>query len=689
MTVRKVPTTEFPTINEALAVSQPYDTIRVGEGTFAESLSINVEGLRLIGEGKGKTTIDGRDLGLTDGIIIDDNCVTIQDLTVQNFKGSGICVVGFTNIIHKVQILNNGSHGIEINTSLNIVIECVINDNIENGIVVERDDNYIIQCKIIHNLNGVFLNDDNNLIYCCIAQKNRQDGFNVSSCRNYIISCAAINNNGNGFNDNNEDSNFYTLNKALGNLENGFVIGNFTVLFENISKENGLNGMIGADDARIIKNLVMGNKENGIRIEGKDSLIDRNIVTNNTVAGISIAGNNIAVRSNCIKGNSPDLFVEIEIVGCTFADNTCETSMPFGLCERNDAIDVQEGESIQQAISDAQDGFQINVSKGIFHEQIMIPINKDRLRIVGSDACETILDGKNIAGNGMTIESERNSIENITVQHFGSSGVLINNEENTFDKVQSKNNQADGFQINNNQNLFNLCEAKMNGNNGFHLQVDSELNYFLKCNTNHNGGNGFLEDEISNEHLFFCNTSKQNGMDGFRLLSDPNLCIGNWASNNKGNGFFINEDSLILNNKTIDNSLNGLFIEEDETLIWGNVCNKNKADGIQINELENRIIKNICQLNNGNGIQINDTFFIESIIDHNCIENNLKSGIIIVDPTADNFGIRSNCLSGNSPDIQNNSESTDNIVFDENKCNSSIPGGLCEGDCRKKKYFKR
>ncbi|MDP5274081.1 hypothetical protein [Chengkuizengella axinellae] len=34
------------------------------------------------------------------------------------------------------------------------------------------------------------------------------------------------------------------------------------------------------------------------------------------------------------------------ITGGTFADNICETSIPSGLCERNDAIDVQEGDFI-------------------------------------------------------------------------------------------------------------------------------------------------------------------------------------------------------------------------------------------------------------------------------------------------------------------------------------------------------
>ncbi|MDP5274078.1 right-handed parallel beta-helix repeat-containing protein [Chengkuizengella axinellae] len=386
MTVRNVPTTEFPTINDALAESQPYDTIRVGEGTFPESLNIDIKGLRLIGEGKGKTILDGRDLGLTDGIIIDESFVTIQNLTVQNFNDSGICVEASNNIIHKVGILNNLNHGIELQSTApkTIIIECEINENVGNGINVDSDDNYIIQCKMIHNLNGVFLDEENNIISCCLAQQNRQDGFIIDGNVNYIISNAVINNSGNGINETNEDSNFYALNKSLGNSGNGFIIGNFTTVFENISKDNGLNGMIGGDDARIIKNIVTGNKGNGILMEDRDSVIDRNIVTNNTLAGISITRDNIAVRSNCIKGNSPDILVEVGITGCTFADNDCETSIPPSLCERNDAIDVQVGESIQQAINDAQDGFQINVSKGIFHEKINIPNSKDRLRIVGA-----------------------------------------------------------------------------------------------------------------------------------------------------------------------------------------------------------------------------------------------------------------------------------------------------------------
>ncbi|MFS1511561.1 right-handed parallel beta-helix repeat-containing protein [Chengkuizengella sp. SCS-71B] len=690
MTVRNVPTVEFPTINDALDASQPYDTIRVGEGNFSEFLNINVEGLRLIGEGKGKTILDGQDFGLTDGIIIGESFITIQNLTVQNFKGTGICIDTSNSIIHRVQILNNGSHGIDITTFRNLVMECEINGNVENGIVVARNNNNIIQCKMIYNLNGVLLDDNNNLIYCCLAHINKQDGFNVSGRENYIISSAATDNKGNGINDNNEDFNFYAMNKALGNSGNGFVIGIFATVFDNISKENGLDGILATgDDARIIKNLVIGNKGNGIRMEDEDSVVDRNTVINNTLAGISITGDNIAIRSNCIKGNSPDIIVEGGVVGCTFADNDCETSMPLGICKRNDAINVQEGESIQQAVEDAQSGYLINVSKGLFHEQINIPSDKDRLRIVGSGMCNTIIDGTNLAGNGMTIESERNSIENLTVQHFGANGILINSEENTFDRVQSKNNTGDGFQINVTQTLFNQCDAIINGSNGFHsLLVPSDLNYIIKCNAVHNGKNGFIADN-SDDNLFLCNTSKQNGMDGFNLLSDHSLCIGNWVFENKGNGFIILDSCLMLNNRTTGNLLNGFSLIENDNIIWGNVCNKNNQNGIELNDCDDRLIKNSCQFNKGNGIQLNLSFSIGSIIDHNCIENNLKAGIIVVEPTADNFGIRSNCLSGNDPDLQNNSQSTDNIAIDENKCNSSIPDGLCEKSCKQKKFFKR
>ncbi|NBI27483.1 right-handed parallel beta-helix repeat-containing protein [Chengkuizengella marina] len=684
MTVRKVPTSEFPTINDALADSKPYDTIRVGEGNFPESLTIDIEGLRIIGVGKGKTIIEGEGAG-TSGITINSFLVTIEDLTVQNFNsGSGIEINDDLNIIHKVQILNNGRHGIDISDSSNIVIQCESNENGENGINIDNSFNLILHCKIIGNRShGIFIESEVlNLIHCCLAQKNIQDGFHNEGNFSYIISSVAIKNGGNGFSDGSFSSNnFYGFNKSIENKGNGFVIDVEVLVFDNVSKNNGLNGILVMDDgARIIKNVIANNKENGIRVEDFENVIDRNIIKNNGLAGIRIAGDETAFRSNCLKGNSPDIFVEDMVEDCTFADNDCETSMPLGLCERNDAIDVQEGESIQQAIDDAPDGFQINIGVGVFNEPIYV--EQERLRIVGADMCKTIIDGTNIEGDGIFINNFLNSIENLTVQNFGSNGVVIDGESNSIDRVISKNNKQDGFIITRSGidlTFFNECKATMNKENGFN-GFDSNLNYFIRCNANKNRNNGFL---IEDGNLLLFNEAKENSMNGF-VLDDSNLCIGNCALRNKGNGYFtIEEVNFLFRNKVIGNSLNGIISADTDNIIWGNICNKNEGDGIEINEEDNVVVLNICQLNKGNGIQVNETSDLDSIIDHNCIENNQEAGIIIEETDADFFGIRSNCLSGNILDIQNNSLEVENIAIDENKCNSSKPDGLCEGSCDK------
>ncbi|MDP5274079.1 pectinesterase family protein [Chengkuizengella axinellae] len=689
MTVRNVPTAEFPTIQNALDVSQPYDTIRVGEGNFPESLNINVEGLRLIGAGKGKTMISGQNLGVSDGIIINNKLVTIENLTVQHFNGTGIFINSSNeNIIHNVQGLNN-KIGIDIDGFRNIIFGCDMNENAGEGVVSRRSTNFILLSKMIGNKsNGLLLEGSINFIYCCLAQQNRQNGFQIERSSCYIISSTAIKNGSNGFSNSSESlENIYTLNKSIENQENGFlimngIIGNEALLFDNVTKNNVLDGIlvVNADvnaKTRIIRNHVLNNKRNGIRIEGNENVIDRNIVRNNEKVGICISGNETAVRSNCIRGNTPDIFVEELVTDCTFADNDCQTSIPGGLCARNDAIFVPgDFDTISEAIEniDTLSGFQINVSKGIFDEQVNIPVTKSRLRIVGSGMCKTVIEGANILDDGITINSRLNSIENLTVQNFGSDGVNILERFNIFEKVQSKNNLGDGFKISEDESFFNQCEAKRNKNNGFNGEDDHTL---IRCKANHNIKNGYT---FLCNNLFLFNEANHNNLNGF-TFNDENNFIGNCALYNNASGFVTTlDDCLWYLNKAIGNALDGIEAIELTHIIWGNICNKNKRNGISLTGAGHRVIKNSCQMNKQNGIQASVSFDpeIETIIDHNCIENNLEAGIIIKDPAADFFGIRSNCLVENNPDIQNNSESTDNIVFDENKCNSSVPDGLCE-----------
>ncbi|MFS1512541.1 right-handed parallel beta-helix repeat-containing protein [Chengkuizengella sp. SCS-71B] len=690
MTVRKVPTAEFPTINDALVVSAPYDTIRVGEGNFSEALTINIDGLRIIGAGKGKTIIDGQTLGASDGITINNQLVTIENLTVQNFKGTGIFVNFQNNIVHKVQVINN-EIGIELNNgSRNMVFECDINGNVGDGIISRRGNTFIMHCKLINNKSNGLLVESNvskNLIFCCVAEQNTKNGFFVGGRLCYVFSNAAIKNGDNGFSDSiTSFENIYAFNKSLDNMMNGFLIDSEVTLFDNVSKNNVLNGISAMNGVtRIIKNHVSNNKKAGIQVGSNENVIDRNFVKNNKEAGVHIAGDETAVRSNCIRGNNPDILLEESIMDSTFAENDCETSIPQGLCEENDIINVQKGKSIQQAVNGAEDGFQINVNEGIFHEQVNIPISKQRLRIVGSGRCKTILDGTNIEGDGITISSRLNSLENLTVQNFGVNGVNIEEDFNTLEKIQSKNNIEDGFMITEDVSFFNHCEAIMNGRNGFNGE---DTNYFIKCKANKNQSHGFI---VVDCNIFLFNEAKNNILNGFSF-NDEHICIENCAIDNRANGFLSRfDDNLWFLNKAIGNSLNGIEVNEIDHIIWGNVCNKNQSNGVELTGFNNRVLKNICQMNKDNGIKVIEILQpeVNTIIDQNCIENNGEAGIIIEDSTIDFFGIRSNCLSGNNPDIQNNSLEDNNMSIDENKCNTSIPDGLCEGICELKKFYKR
>ncbi|MCB8926393.1 MAG: CSLREA domain-containing protein [Ardenticatenaceae bacterium] len=59
-------------------------------------------------------TIDGSEAGVADGLTLLANNITVRDLTVQNFAGSGIVVAGNSSLIERNILTGNGGSGIQV-----------------------------------------------------------------------------------------------------------------------------------------------------------------------------------------------------------------------------------------------------------------------------------------------------------------------------------------------------------------------------------------------------------------------------------------------------------------------------------------------------------------------------------------------------------------------------------------------
>ncbi|MFS1514499.1 right-handed parallel beta-helix repeat-containing protein [Chengkuizengella sp. SCS-71B] len=680
---------DVPTINAALVAASQGDTIRVAAITCNESLVIsgaNSNQIRIVGAGMGKTIIDGT--GLPDGSIginiLDSSLVTIENLSVRCFSGNGIQIESNENIIHKVEVSENGEQGISIesNGSRNMIMSSVINGNTLNGILIMIGSisNYLISNHVSNNLiEGMRIFGDNNLVLKNTIQRNFEDGITTRAANNLII-LNLILNNLSGIQNNEND--FVFVNKIFRNKNAGIESrSDMNLYWVNHIRCNGETGirLRGGAQQRVINNMIINSGNIGIEIfEGiNDNLIDNNCINNNVNQGIQINpnSNDNVIRSNKLAGNTPD--IANEGMGTLFDANRCTTSDPPSLCNEDNEIFVKEGQSIQTAINNVpSEGFTIRVGKGTFNEALTINNiggNRDKIRIIGAGRGKTIIDGMALPGEtGIDIEARFITIENLTVQNFENRGILIDADDNILSCVNVLDNQGAGIEIDfgSERNLVINCNSC--GNTGDGIVTNGNNNYVISSKSNKNGGNGMrFRGDFNLALNNFCEENNNDGMD----FDNNGFIIGNCALNNGqfADGFFTGDNNLILWNKAFGNPEEGIRTE-DNNLIWGNrICN-NETLGIFMLS-SNRIRNNTLKKNTGVGV-FSSGGDVRNIIDNNTIVNQTEAGILL-NMNSQGNAVRSNCLKGNNPDIEDNGM---NNVIDENICKTSNQPGVCE-DC--------
>ena len=144
-------------IQEALILAEPGDIIRLSAGIFTleDSLSLDVHGVQIEGEGMGQTILDfSNQLSGAQGLSVTSDNVTLQDFAIQNAKGDAIKVKGVTNIKFlrvKTEWTNgpsseNGAYGLYPVESKNVLIDgCVAIGASDAGIYVGQSQNIIVR----------------------------------------------------------------------------------------------------------------------------------------------------------------------------------------------------------------------------------------------------------------------------------------------------------------------------------------------------------------------------------------------------------------------------------------------------------------------------------------------------------------------------------------------------------------
>ncbi len=317
--IKRVPT-EFPTINDALANSNPCDTIMIDSGVFTNFgdtiIPPDLNNIRIVGAGIDKTVIDGSSNSDSVGIDISTSSfITIENLTLKGFEDNGVLVTSSNNVLNKVRVMNTvltfaNKDGIRIEGKYNLVINCESMNNGADGIGVSGDNNYIIQCRVSNNnIDGIGVSGLNNLIFNNITENHTNVGdgiFSTSPSNIYIMNIARLNSD-DGI-DVESNNNLLLFNLCCNNGNDGIEIFSNNIVWGN-EVRNNLNGIAAAiqgDNSNIInKNFSTHNKENGILINDNANIIDNNCIINNNQTGILLDSDseNNCYRSNQIKNN--------------------------------------------------------------------------------------------------------------------------------------------------------------------------------------------------------------------------------------------------------------------------------------------------------------------------------------------------------------------------------------------------
>ena len=158
----------YQDIQEALILAEPGDVVRLASGTFylRDSLSLDVSGVQIEGEGMNQTILDFSDQQSgAQGLSVTSDNVTLQDFSIQNAKGDAIKVKGVTNIKFlrvKTEWTNgpsseNGAYGLYPVESTNVLIDgCVAIGASDAGIYVGQSKNIIVRnSRAEYNVAGI------------------------------------------------------------------------------------------------------------------------------------------------------------------------------------------------------------------------------------------------------------------------------------------------------------------------------------------------------------------------------------------------------------------------------------------------------------------------------------------------------------------------------------------------------
>lgn len=162
-------------LQTALIDAKPGDTIRLPEGVFnlTTGLSLDVDGVTLLGAGQDKTILDfAGQTGAGEGLLVTSDNVTLMAFGIRDTKGDGIKSKGADGITYRDITVDwsgepdegNGAYGVYPVESRDVLVENVtVRGASDAGIYVGQSENIIVRNSLAEfNVAGIEIENSNN-----------------------------------------------------------------------------------------------------------------------------------------------------------------------------------------------------------------------------------------------------------------------------------------------------------------------------------------------------------------------------------------------------------------------------------------------------------------------------------------------------------------------------------------------
>lgn len=433
----------FANIQHAVDVASPGDTIFVGDGTYAENVLVDKEGLTIQSENGPAVTIVQTPNPDNHVFEVTANGVSIIGFTVRNatrYPNAGIFLSGSDNCNISNNTADGNYRGIYLNSSSNNTIENnTCRKSHDYSIFINSSSNITIKNNTCENSGsrGIYLNSSsNNTIENNICE-NSGNGIVLNSSSNNTIKNNTCSNNGVIGISLYDYSDYNILdNNTCVNNSNGIVLyqASNNTLVNNTCVNNRFNSILLSQSPNsTLGNDTVENSQYGISLVGDsgNSILENNTIDSNSYYGISLSASNNTLRNNIFVNNG------LEAGGSNLVENNTVNGKPLVYLENES----------NRTITNAGQVILINCDN-ITVRDLSISNATVGVELRGTNNSEIVNNDVSNNPNGIRLyDSDNNILKNNTIENNWDCGILLSNSSNNTIENNTIGNNSMGIDL--------------------------------------------------------------------------------------------------------------------------------------------------------------------------------------------------------------------------------------------------